>query len=302
MQAPLRLTILSHSDTYYSTRRLQEAATAQGLLVSRVDPVRVVLRAHPTPAIFEDALEIPPPDILLPRIGASLVHWSTQLVDAWRARGVLSPLTGRAIATAADKLATAVALSGAGLRTVPTVALREPFHASQDLLSLFGTDHSGSWVLKRTHGTGGQAVALAPDDASAVSFAGTLVAERTIALVQPFVKTVPTRDIRIIMAGYEPLAACFRVAAEGEFRANVHRGARPVAATEADLPEGTFNLAVAAARALELPFGGIDIIETPDGPAILEVNASPGFQGIEEAHGWDVAGAFISRLVASAAR
>jgi ribosomal protein S6--L-glutamate ligase len=293
-----RLALLSHSDTFYSTRRLLEAAEAQGLSPVRVDPVRVVLRASPRPAIVEDGVELPTPDVLMPRIGAALVGWSTQLVEAWRHAGARCPLSGPAIARAADKLATTLALVAHGIPTVPTVAVREQFHVAPPLLDPLGG--GDGFIIKRPLGTSGMHVARAPDAESALSFTGCLVADRSIALVQPFVRTTPTRDVRVLIAGDEPLAACFRVAAPGEFRANVHRGGRAMSASAAELPEGTLELAMRSAAALELPFCGVDLIESPDGPLVLEVNASPGLQGIEEATGRDLAGEIVRRWVAPA--
>jgi ribosomal protein S6--L-glutamate ligase len=293
-----RLAILSHSETYYSTRRLHEAAVGLGFETTRIDPTRVVLRAAPVPAIFEDQVEIALPDLLLPRIGANLVSWSSALVDAWRSRGVACPITGAAITLCSDKLTTALTLAAHGIPTIPTLALREQFHVQPGVEAALPPNDQPGWVIKRPFGTGGTNVAFASDRQSALSFLGTLVADRSVALLQPFVATRPVRDMRVIIAGFEPLAACYRVAADGEFRANIHRGARPIAATADTLPDGALDLAVRAARALDLPFAGIDLIEGPSGLLVIEANASPGLQGIEEATGQDLATPFLERYAA----
>jgi ribosomal protein S6--L-glutamate ligase len=139
-------------------------------------------------------------------------------------------------------------------------------------------------------------VALVHGRASGRSVLGALTAQRETVLVQPFVRTTPTRDLRVLVAGMEPLAAYWREAQGDEFRANVHRGGRAKEAT--DLPAGALDLALAAAKATGLPFAGIDLIETNDGLAVLEVNASPGFQGVEEATGRDLATPYVQRWMA----
>lgn len=294
----LRATLISHSESYYSTRRLLEAGQRLGYVMSRVDPVRVNLRAAGgpgvnAPAILEDGVEHAVPDVVLPRIGATLQGWSLALLEAWLIRGARSALSPAAIAHASDKVLTTLRLTAAGLPVVPTVALREPYHVDATLDAVPGE----GWVMKSRTGSGGGGVALVHGRSSARSVLGALTAQRETVLVQPFIRTSPTRDLRVIVAGMEPLVAYWRLAQGDEFRANVHRGGAAREAT-GDLPAGALELALAAAKATALPFAGIDLIETPDGLALLEVNASPGFQGIEEASGRDLATPFLQRWMA----
>jgi ribosomal protein S6--L-glutamate ligase len=294
----LRCTLISHSESYYSTRRLLEAGQRLGYEMSRVDPVRVVLRASgkpgtPSPAVLEDGVEVAVPDVVVPRIGATLEGWSLGLLEAWILRGARSALSPAAIARASDKVLTTLGLVRAGVPVVPTVAIREPFHVESVLAEL----PADSWILKSRTGMGGGGVALVHGRSSARSVLGALTAGHETVLVQPFMRTSPTRDLRVLVAGMEPIAAYWREAQGDEFRSNVHRGGLASAA-EASLPEGAFELALAAARATALPFSGVDLIETADGLAVLEVNASPGFQGVEEATGKDVATPYLQRWMA----
>ena len=298
-RAVLRATLISHSESYYSTRRLLEAGQRLGYVMSRVDPVRVHLRAAggpgpSAPAVLEDGSDHAGPDVVVPRIGATLQGWSLALLEAWLIRGARSALAPSAIAHAGDKVLTTLRLTAAGLPVVPTVAIREPYHVDATLDGL----PADAWIMKSRTGTGGGGVALVHGRASARSVLGALTAQRETVLVQPFIRTSPTRDLRVIVAGMEPLAAYWREAQEGEFRANVHRGGAAREATAAELPAGALDLALAAAAATGLPFAGIDLIETPDGLALLEVNASPGFQGIEESSGRDLATPFLQRWMA----
>ncbi|MCC6624110.1 MAG: ATP-grasp domain-containing protein [Deltaproteobacteria bacterium] len=291
----LSLTVISHSEAYYSTRRLLEAGQRLGYDVRRLDPVRVVLVVAPRPTITEDGVEWPVPDVVVPRIGATLQTWSLALLEAWLQRGARSALSPEALVRASDKVLTALRLAEQGVPTVPTAAIREPFHVDH---ALDAVPHEGAWVFKTRLGTGGTGVALAPGRSSARSVLGALVIDRETVLVQPFLTTRPTRDLRVLVAGYEPLACAWRVAPDDDFRANVHRGATMRAVSPEDAPAGALDLAVAAARAAALPFAGIDLIETSNGLTVLEVNGSPGFQGIEEATGKDLATPFLQRFAA----
>jgi len=299
----LRATLISHSESYYSTRRLLEAGQRLGYVMARVDPIRVVLRAagspgagaiNSLPGILEDGVEHAVPDVVMPRIGATLQSWSLALLEAWLIRGARSALAPTAIAHASDKVLTTLRLVAAGVPVVPTLAVREPFHVDSALDQL-GAD---AWIMKSRTGTGGGGVALVHGRSSARSVLGALTAQRETVLVQPFVRTAPTRDLRVLIAGMEPLAAYWREAQGDEFRANVHRGGKAREAGADELPAGALDLALAAARATGLPFSGIDLIETANGLAVLEVNASPGFQGVEEATGRDLATPFVQRWMA----
>lgn len=297
----LRVAIISHSEAYYATRRLLEAGARLGYAMSRVDPIRVVLAARPQPALMDGERELPVPDVALPRIGTTLSAWGLALLEAWCIAGARSAQTPAAIRRAGDKLVATLRFAERGIPFVPTVACREPAHAAATLRMLTASTFEGArdtWVMKPVAGTGGDGVCIARGEASAHSVLAALTATHAVVLVQPFVPGTPARDLRVLVAGGEVLATCAREATHGDFRANVHQGGVARAVAPGALPSGAVELALRAAEAIGLPFAGVDLIETPDGLAVLEVNASPGFRGIEEATGRDLATPFLQRFIA----
>lgn len=275
--------VISVSEALYSTRRLLEAGRALGLDMRRIDPIRVLVHAGPGgPRLSDDGVDVPCPDVVIARIGAKLHEWGLAMLRALVDAGAASPVTPDAIRLAGDKLQTALRLAACGVRTVPTVAVREPCHVRDALAAVGGPPV----VFKLLNGTQGQAVTVAPDQAGARATLELLVGLGHTVLVQPLLASSAPRDLRVLVVAGEPLAACWRVAAPGEFRSNVHRGGRALAAP---LTDEAAALARAAAAALGLPLCGVDLIEAEGGLAVLEVNGSPGLEGIEAATGRDLA-------------
>lgn len=300
----LRVALISHSEAYYSTRRLLEAGATLGYAMSRVDPIRVVVAAcarGQLPLLIDGDRALAVPDVALPRIGTTLSDWGLALLETWCIAGARSAQTPAAIRRAGDKLAATLRFAERGIPFVPTVACREAGHAAATLQMLTASTFEGArdtWVMKPVSGTGGERVCIAQGTASAQSVLAALTATHAIVLVQPFVPVTPARDLRVLIAGGEVLATCVREATHGDFRANIHQGGIARAVPPEALPSGTEELALRAAEAVGLPFAGVDLIETPDGLAVLEVNASPGFRGIEEATGRDLATPFLQRFIA----
>ncbi len=287
----MKITILSHSETYYTTRRLMEAATSLNHEVDLLDPVTCSLAAGPGGLeVFSEGRPIELPDVVIPRIGATLTRWSLTLLESLVTGGARSSVSAQAIRACADKLETTRRLTAEGLPTLPTVVVREPAHIGWALDAVGGPPI----VAKRQVGTQGRHVFQALDRPSAYSLLEAMVGDGTWALVQPLVALEVPRDLRILVVGGEPLAACWRYAAAGEFRSNLHRGGRVAAASLADGPAA---LAVRCAEVMGVHACGVDLIptEASDGPAfrVLEVNASPGLEGIESVTQQDLAGAFI---------
>ncbi|PIE17733.1 MAG: 30S ribosomal protein S6--L-glutamate ligase [Proteobacteria bacterium] len=291
------LTLISFSGQLYSTKRLLEAATLQSLSPTRVDPTRVLLRhggPGAPPVVTEDGRPLPVPEVILPRVGSRMTPWSLALMRTWMAAGARSPVKPGAIGRAMDKIAASQRLAARGLPVLPTVAIRERWHI-EDALNATGGDQ---WVLKTRSGTQGRGVVLAPTRAAARSMLEVMIGHRhDIILVQPYVRMTRPRDLRVLVLGGEAVAACWRSAPAGEFRANVHRGG---AVSEARLDDELAALAQAAAAAVEVPFCGVDLMETPEGWVVLEVNGSPGLEGIEAATGRDLATAYVKRWMAAA--
>ncbi len=281
--SPVCAAILSVSESFYSTRRLLEAGRGLGLDMRRIDPIRVLVHAGPGgPALTDDGQRVPVPEVVVPRVGSRLTEWSLAMLTALVDAGARCVVPAAAIRLAGDKLAATQRLAAAGLPTLATVAVREQAHIPYALEAVGGPPV----VLKLIRGTQGTLVMTATDTAGALSTLGALVGLGHTVLVQRRVMMDRPRDLRVLMAGGEPLAACWRLAADGEFRANVHRGA---AAAPATLTPELADLAARAAAAIGLPVCGVDLLPTDDGWVVLEVNGSPGLEGIERATGRDLA-------------
>jgi len=281
----VKIAVLSHSAELYSTRRLLEAARALGHDAWQLDPIRVVVHAGGPSgaALSDDGAPVPLPDVVLPRVGSKLTAWGLNLLRTLRAAGVHAPVTAEALDLAHDKLATALRLAQAGVPTVPTVAVREPAHARDALEACPGPP----WILKLPRGTQGVGVTRAPDRATARAILDALIGLGHTVLLQPALGPSPPRDLRVLVAGGRALAAVWRHAPPGEFRSNVHRGGRTEAAP---LTPAITTLAQDAAAALRLSVCGVDLVEREDGSlTVLEVNGSPGLEGIERATRRDLA-------------
>jgi len=284
------IAVLSHSEGFYTTKRLMEEARAKGLEATRIDPTRVFISVDADAPVLEDGRPLPIPDILIPRVGATLTEWGLTLLRAMRGAGAWSPATPAAMALAQDKIGSSIALRAAGLPVLPTVAVREPAHIDHALEEL---DSSG-FVIKRPRGTQGRGVMSAPDRTGARALLEGLLVEASVTLAQPLIELESTRDLRVLVIGGRAYAACWRNAAPGEFRSNVHLGGQ----TEpAELDASTAELAERSASAIGLTTCGVDLIETTEGLRVLEVNGSPGIEGLETATGQNVAGAMISSMV-----
>ena len=267
-----------------------EEARRSGCDVTRIDPTRVTLSLHAQEPVLEDGASLDVPDILIPRVGATLTEWGLALLRALRCAGAWSPASPEALALAQDKLGTSLDLRAAGVPIVPTVAVREPAHISDAL----GQLQASSFVIKRPRGTQGRGVMSSPDPSSARALLEGLLVDRGITLAQPLVAQSRPRDLRVLVLGGRAHAACWRHAAPGEFRSNVHLGA---STSGAELTESIAALAERAAAAIQLPICGVDLIETSGGLAVLEVNGSPGIEGMEAATGLNIAGEMISWMV-----
>ena len=298
----MKIAVLSHSAELYSTRRLLEAARALGHDAWQLDPIRVVIHAGGSviprgagaaAALSDDGVPVPLPQVVIPRVGSKLTQWGLNLLRTLRVAGVHAPVTAEALALAQDKLATTLRCAAAGLPTVPTVAAREPAHIADALDAAPGPP----WIIKLPGGTQGVGVTLALDRATARAILDALMGLGQTALVQPAWGHERARDLRVLVLDGRAHAAAWRYAAPGEFRSNVHRGGRTEAVAPGDLPAGAARLAEGAARALNLPICGVDLLEHDarvGGPlAVLEVNGSPGLAGIEAATGEELARAVV---------
>ena len=288
----MKLAILSRNTRLYSTRRLVEAARGRGHSVRVLDPLRCYLR------IGEDGFGLHYKgrpmgdyDVVIPRIGASITRYGTAVLRQFELMGSQTPNPSDAVLCARDKLRCHQLLAAHGIG-LPTTVFGDSPDDTADLLSLLGPPPH---VIKLVEGAQGNGVMLTEKLGASRGVIEALRGLYANFLVQEFIGEAEGADLRCFVVGDRVVAAMRRQAAPGEFRANLHRGgsAQPVRPTAAEQA-----MAVRAARLVGLGVAGVDLLRSRRGPLVLEVNASPGLEGIEQASGQDVAGAVIDFAVA----
>lgn len=287
----MRLAILSRGPQLYSTQRLHEAAVRRGHHVHILDTLGIGVVVDRRPAMFYGGRPIAAYDAVVPRIGASVTLHGCAVVKQFEQLGAYALNGAAAIAASRDKLRACQILGAHDLPFPTTVFVRGIAQVPEAIRRVGGPPV----VVKVLEGTQGVGVILAGDVGLAETIVETLQQARQHVLIQRFVSESRGRDLRALVVGDRVVAAMRRTARSGEFRANVHRGSR-VEATE--LGERYRRVAVASAAAFGLDVAGVDMLETRGGPQVIEVNSSPGLEGIESATGIDVAGEIVEYLEA----
>jgi ribosomal protein S6--L-glutamate ligase len=282
-----QLAILSRKKSLYSTRRLVEAAKARGLKPRVIDILQcnLVLETG-RPRLFVGGKELTGLAAAVPRIGASVTAHGLNVVRQLEALGVPVLNRAQAIADSRDKLRALQLLSAQGVDVPRTVLARGGGH-----LELFVEQVGGlPAILKLIQGTQGVGVMIAHSMSEVESILSTLQDLGQEILLQEFVAESRGRDVRALVVGDRVVGAMRREAQQGQFRSNLHRGGE---GTALELSREFAEMAVRAARVLGLAVAGVDLLEAKGGPKVMEVNSSPGLQGVESATGKDVAGAII---------
>ncbi len=291
----LRIAILSCNAQAYSTRRLRQACVERGHHVKVLHTLRFSLLVESgKPELFFRNRKLSRYDAVVPRIGASISAFGTAVVRQFEQMGVFSLNSSSAIATARDKLRSTQILSRHQVGIPPTAFARDRATLTQSIEAVGGAPV----VIKLLEGAQGIGVILAETTKMAEAIVETLHSTRQDVVIQRFVSESRGRDIRALVVGDRVVAAMSRRAAGDEFRANLHRGA---SATKIDIDPAFERTAIVAAQVMGLHVAGVDMLEGPDGPQVLEVNSSPGLAGIEAATGVDVARAIVQHLEASVA-
>lgn len=283
----LRIGILSANNKSYSTRRLLEAGRARGHKVRIYSPNEFsILVEENNPTLFYRDKLVKAMDAVVPRIGASITFFGTAVVRQFEQMGVYCANSSQAITVSRDKLRSIQVLSRhhVGIPKTAFVKSREVVIPAIELVG------GAPVVIKLLEGTQGIGVMLAEHSKIAEAIVETLHTAKQNVLIQSFVQESRGRDIRAFVIGDRVVAAMRRIATGDEFRSNVHRGGRtePV-----KLDREYERTAVRSAQVMGLRIAGVDILESNDGPKVMEVNSSPGLEGIEGATGVDVAGAII---------
>jgi len=291
----MKLAILSRSSRLYSTRRLVEAARARGHIVRVLDPLRCYMRIGGDG--FSMRYKGRPIDgygAVIPRIGASVGRYGCAVLHQFELMGAYTPNPSAAVACARDKLRSQQVLASRGIAMPLTVFGDNPDDTA-DLLSMLGPPPH---VIKLNEGAQGTGVILAEKPSASRSVVEALRGLYASFVVQEFIAEAEGADLRCFVIGDRVVAAIRRQAPPGEFRSNLHRGAT---ATVVEATAEERAIAARAAAALGLEVAGVDLVRSARGPLVLEVNASPGLEGIEAATGLDIAGAIVDYVVARAA-
>lgn len=286
----MKLAILSRAPRAYSTQRLRTAALDRGHQVKVLNTLRFAIDlSGDEPDLQFRGKQLSDYDAVLPRIGNSITYFGTAVVRQFEQMDVYTPNTANGIANSRDKLRASQILSRHNIGMPATTFVRD----RADVIPAIERVGGAPVVIKLLEGTQGIGVILAPDIKVAEAIIETLQSTRQNVLIQRFVKESRGRDIRALVVGDRVVAAMRRVAQGDEFRSNVHRGG---SVEKVELDEEFESVAVRAAQIMGLKVAGVDMLEGEEGPLVMEVNSSPGLEGIEAATKLDVAGAIIDHI------
>jgi ribosomal protein S6--L-glutamate ligase len=286
----MKLAILSRAPRSYSTQRLRSAALERGHQVKVLNTLRFAIDlSSDAPDLQFRGRQLSDYDAVLPRIGNSITYFGTAVVRQFEQMDVYTPNTASGITNSRDKLRCFQILSRHNIDMPPTMFVQD----RADVIPAIQQVGGAPVVIKLLEGTQGIGVILAPQLKVAEAIIETLQSTRQNVLIQEFVKESKGRDVRALVVGDRVVAAMRRTAKGDEFRSNVHRGGS-VERVELD-PEFE-RTAVRAAQIMGLKVAGVDMLEGDDGPLVMEVNSSPGLEGIEAATKLDVAGAIIDYI------
>jgi ribosomal protein S6--L-glutamate ligase len=286
----MKIGILSRNRKLYSTRRLVEAAATRGHEVRVINHLRCYMNiASFKPSIHYDGAMLPKLDAIIPRIGASVTFYGAAVVRQFEMLGTFSLNESVAISRSRDKLRSLQLLSRRGIG-LPVTGFANSPDDTVDLLNLVG---GAPVILKLLQGTQGKGVVLAETRKAAESVVEAFRGLNANFLVQEYIKEAGGADIRCFVIGEKVVASMMRQAQEGEFRSNLHRGA--TAKLVKITPEER-STAVRSAKIMGLNVAGVDILRSNHGPVVIEVNSSPGLEGIEHATGKDIAGMIIQYI------
>ncbi len=286
----MNLKILSRNSHLYSTKRLVEAALHRGHSVEVIDPLRcdlIIEKKHPTVNYKGRFLDTT--DAIIPRIGASITYYGTAVVRQFEMMGAFTTTSSQALIRSRDKLRSLQILSKANLGLPKTIFT----NYSRDVKGVIESVGGVPLVIKLLEGTQGLGVVLAETENAAESVIEAFNGLEARVIVQEFIKEAKGADLRAFVVDGKIVGAMKRQAQEGEFRSNLHRGGT---ARIVNLSPAEEYAAIKAAQTMKLGVAGVDMLQSERGPLILEVNSSPGLEGIERATGTDIATEIISYI------
>lgn len=286
----MNLYILSRAPKLYSTSRMVEEAQKAGHQVAVIDPLKcdIKLERH-KPSVYYKGQRLLKPDAIIPRIGASITFYGTAIVRQFETMNCFTTVSSQALVRSRDKLQSLQKLSSAGVGMPKTVFTNFGKHTDQIIEMVDGPPV----VIKVLEGTQGIGVNLAEDYESAETILDAYNTMQSRVIVQEFIEEAGGADLRVFVVGDKVVGAMKRQAQDGEFRSNLHRGG---SATSIKLSREEELTAIAAAKSLGLGVCGVDLLQSKRGPLVLEVNSSPGLEGIEGATKNNIAGAIIKYI------
>ncbi len=283
----MKIAILSRGPRLYTTSRLREAALARGHTPKVLNTLRFAIALESNdPDLYFRGKRLTRYQAVLPRIGASITYFGTAVVRQFEQMGVFCANSSIGIAQSRDKLRSLQILSKHDIGIPATTFVRD----RSDVIPAIERVGGAPVIIKLLEGTQGVGVILADSIKVAEAIIETLQSARQNVLIQKFVAESKGRDVRAVVVGDRVVASMRRVAQGSEFRSNVHRGGK---AEAIELDEAYQRTAIRSAQILNLRVAGVDMLEGKDGPQVMEVNSSPGLEGIETATRVDVAGAII---------
>lgn len=291
----MRIALLARNPALYSHRRMMEAAKARGHEVEWIDTLKVYLRLGvQRPEMRYRGHEMPHFDAVIPRIGASVTFFGTAVLRQFEVMGVYPLNESVAIARSRDKLRALQLLSRKGVK-LPITGVAHGTRQTEDLIDMMG---GPPLVIKLVEGTQGVGVVLGDTMAAAKSMINAFAGLDANILVQEFISEAEGEDIRCLVIGGKVVAAMRRKGPEGDFRSNLHRGG---SASNVRISPEERATAVSAAKAMGLNVCGVDMLRSKRGPLVMEVNSSPGLEGIETITGIDIASKIIEFIERHAA-
>ncbi|MEP2025534.1 MAG: 30S ribosomal protein S6--L-glutamate ligase [Reichenbachiella sp.] len=286
----MKIAVLSRNPNLYSTKRLLEAIEQRGHEALIIDHLKCdIIIDDDGPSLYYQGKKIKDIDAVIPRIGASVTFYGTAVVRQFEMMKVFSAVSSLAITRSRDKLRSLQILSRSGVN-MPKTAFTNFSKEENDTLELVG---NAPVVIKLLEGTQGLGVVLAESKKAAKSVVEAFEGLKARVILQEFIEESGGADIRAFVVNGEVVGAMKRQGKEGEFRSNLHRGG---SANIIKLKRAEKTAALKAAEAMGLKIAGVDMLQSKRGPLILEVNSSPGLEGIEKATGVDIAGKIIEYI------
>jgi ribosomal protein S6--L-glutamate ligase len=286
----MKIAMLARNAKLYSHQRLKEAAEARGHELEIIDTLRCYMNiASRRPEVYYNGEKLTGFDAVIPRIGASVTFYGMAVLRQFEMMGVYPLNESVAIGRSRDKLRSMQLMARDGIGLPVTTFAHDP-KQTEEVLRLAG---GAPIVIKLLEGTQGIGVVLADSDRSAKSVVEAFRGAGVNIMLQEFIKEAGGTDIRAIVIGGKVVAAMKRTGAEGDFRSNLHRGG---SAQVVKLSSEERATAVRAAKSLGLNVCGVDMLRSNHGPVIMEVNSSPGLEGVEKATGLDIAGKIIEYM------